>query len=86
MFPFLLNALLNNVGLRWTLRIWAFMTCVSTGIAFYGVRPRLPVPKFYAGQRRPLAPRMEYFKSPLFLSFVRRFGNNACSREEIASN
>ncbi|KAI0659207.1 MFS general substrate transporter [Cubamyces menziesii] len=68
-FPFLLNALLNNVGLRWTLRIWAFMTCVSTGIAFYGVRPRLPVPKFYAGQRRPLAPRMEYFKSPLFLSF-----------------
>ncbi|OSD08079.1 MFS general substrate transporter [Trametes coccinea BRFM310] len=68
-FPFLLNALLNNVGLRWTLRIWAIMTCVSTGIAFYGVRPRVPMAKFQPGQRRPLAPRMEYFKSPLFLSF-----------------
>ncbi|CDO70615.1 hypothetical protein BN946_scf184748.g12 [Trametes cinnabarina] len=69
-FPFLLNALLNNVGLRWTLRIWAIMTCVSTGIAFYGVRPRVPMAKFQFGQRRPLAPRLEYFKSPLFLSFT----------------
>ncbi|KAI0635227.1 MFS general substrate transporter [Trametes polyzona] len=68
-FPFMLNTLLNNVGLRWTLRIWAIMTCVSTGIAFFGVRPRVPIAKYRDGQRRPLAPRMESFKSPLFLSF-----------------
>ncbi|OJT01758.1 hypothetical protein TRAPUB_7814 [Trametes pubescens] len=68
-FPFMLNSLLNNVGLRWTLRIWAIMTCVSTGIAIFGVRPRVPVAKYRDGQRRPLAPRMESFKSPLFLSF-----------------
>lgn len=72
-FPFMLNALLNNVGLRWTLRIWAIMTCVATGIAFLGIRPRVPVSKLHPGQKRPrfIVPQMQYFKSPLFLSFVR---------------
>ena len=71
-FPFMLNALLNNVGLRWTLRIWAIMTCAITGLAFLGIRPRVPVVKPRPGQRRPrlIVPQMQYFKSPLFLSFV----------------
>ncbi|TBU59311.1 MFS general substrate transporter [Dichomitus squalens] len=70
-FPFLLNALLSKVGLPWTLRIWAIMTCTLTGIAFLGVRPRIPVPKRAPGQQRPrlIVPQMRYFKSPLWLSF-----------------
>ena len=71
-FPFMLHAMLNNLGLRWTLRIWAIMTCTATGIAFVGIRPRVPVTKPHPGQRRPrlIVPQMGYFKSPLFLSFV----------------
>ncbi len=71
-FPFMLNAMLNNLGLRWTLRIWAIMTCTATGIAFLGIRPRVPISKPHPGQRRPrlIVPQMVFFKSPLFLSFV----------------
>ncbi|KAI1798150.1 MFS general substrate transporter [Ganoderma leucocontextum] len=70
-FPLMLNALLNKVGLRWTLRIWAIMTCATTGVAFLGIRPRIPVVKRRPGQERPrfIVPQMQYFKSPLFLSF-----------------
>ena len=72
-FPFMLNALLSNVGLAWTLRIWAIMTCATTAVAFLGIRPRVPVSKPHPGQKRPrfIVPQMQYFKSPLFLSFVR---------------
>ena len=68
----MLDSLLNNVGLRWTLRIWAIMTCAVTGIAFLGVRPRVPIAKRHSGQSRPrlMVPQMQYFKSPLFLIFV----------------
>ncbi|PIL27566.1 MFS general substrate transporter [Ganoderma sinense ZZ0214-1] len=61
----------EKVGLRWTLRIWAIMTCATTGIAFLGIRPRIPVVKRRPGQERPrfIVPQMQYFKSPLFLSF-----------------
>ncbi|TFK84966.1 MFS general substrate transporter [Polyporus arcularius HHB13444] len=70
-FPFMLNAMLNNLGLRWTLRIWAIMTCTATGIAFLGIRPRVPISKPHPGQWRPrlIVPQMVFFKSPLFLSF-----------------
>ena len=69
----MLTTLLDKVGLRWTLRIWAIMTCTLTGIAFLGVRPRIPVAKRAPGQQRPrlIVPQMRYFKSPLWLSFVR---------------
>lgn len=74
-FPLMLNALLEKVGLRWTLRIWAIMTCATTGVAFLGIRPRIPTAKRRPGQERPrfIVPQMQYFKSPLFLSFVRLF-------------
>ena len=71
-FPLLLNALLNNVGLRWTLRIWAIGTTVAAGIAFLGMRGRLPVPKYNAVHRRPkLVPnRLDYLGTTLFWSVV----------------
>ncbi|KAM5540859.1 hypothetical protein V8D89_005503 [Ganoderma adspersum] len=69
-FPLLLNALLNNVGLRWTLRIWAIGTTVAAGLAFLGLRGRLPVPKYNAVHRRPkLVPnRLDYLGTTLFWS------------------
>ncbi|PIL34071.1 MFS general substrate transporter [Ganoderma sinense ZZ0214-1] len=69
-FPFLLNAMLNNVGLRWTLRIWAIVSTVITAIAVLGIRPRLPVPKFTGGQERPrfIPPQLDLLTSPLFWS------------------
>ena len=59
--------------MQWTLRIWAIMTCTTTGAAFLGIRPRVPIVKRRPGQARPrfIVPQMQYFKSPLFLSFVR---------------
>ena len=69
----MLNTLLEKVGLQWTLRIWAIMTCTTTGAAFLVIRPRVPIVKRRPGQARPrfIVPQMQYFKSPLFLSFVR---------------
>ncbi|KAH9932744.1 MFS general substrate transporter [Epithele typhae] len=71
-FPFVLNTLLNKVGLRWTLRVWAIGTSLFSGIALFGMRSRFPVPKFTAGQRRPkfLPPQVDFIKSPLFWSFI----------------
>ena len=71
-FPLLLNALLNNVGLRWTLRIWAIGTTVAAGIAFLGMRSRLPVPKYSAVHRRPklLPDRLDFLRTALFWSVV----------------
>ncbi|TBU21833.1 major facilitator superfamily domain-containing protein [Dichomitus squalens] len=71
-FPFLLNALLSEVGVRWTLRIWATGTAICSAIALLGMRSRFPVPKFNAGQRRPklIPSRLEFLHNPLFWTFV----------------
>ena len=71
-FPLLLNALLTNIGLRWTLRIWAICTTVLCGIAMLGMRSRLPVPKYNAVHRRPklLPGRVDFLRSTLFWSVV----------------
>ncbi|KAI0686604.1 MFS general substrate transporter [Earliella scabrosa] len=71
-FPFMLNGLLEKVGLRWTLRIWALGTSLCSAIALLGMRSRFPTPRFNATQRRPklIPPHMDWFRSPLFLSFV----------------
>ncbi|KZT07332.1 MFS general substrate transporter [Laetiporus sulphureus 93-53] len=66
-FPFLLQALLEKYGFRWTLRIWAIVTLVVVGVAILGFTPRLPVPKFQRGQRpRFIPPQMQFLKTPLF--------------------
>ena len=72
-FPFILNALLDKVGLAWTLRIWAIVTTIFCGIALLGLRPRLPVPKYPHGSRRPrfIPPQLGFVKTPLFWSVVR---------------
>lgn len=71
-FPFILNALLNKVGLAWTLRIWALMGALCAGIALLGVKARLPVPKYNAINRRPrLIPSdLSFLRTPLFWTFV----------------
>ncbi|OBZ73693.1 putative transporter ESBP6 [Grifola frondosa] len=72
MFPFLLNALLDRVGFRWTLRIWAIGVTIISSIALLGIRPRLPIPRYRSGQSRPrfIPPKMKFIKAPLFWSFV----------------
>ncbi|KAI0824623.1 MFS general substrate transporter [Trametes gibbosa] len=69
-FPFALNALLDKVGLQWTLRIWAIGSTLCAGIALLGMRPRLPVPKFTANQRRPrfIPPQLGFMRNPIYWS------------------
>ena len=71
-FPFILNVLLEKVGLRWTLRVWAIGTSVCSAVALLGMRSRFPVPKFSPGQRRPkfIPPQLSFYKNTLFWSFV----------------
>ncbi|RPD56103.1 MFS general substrate transporter [Lentinus tigrinus ALCF2SS1-7] len=71
-FPFLLNTLLDKVGLRWTLRIWAIGTSFFSGIALLGMRSRFPTPKYGATQRRPkfIPPQLTFLKTGLFWSFA----------------
>lgn len=71
-FPFMLNTLLEKVGLRWTLRIWAIGTSACSAVALLGMRSRFPVPKYSATQRRPkiIPPHLDWLKTPLFWSFV----------------
>ncbi|KAI0770597.1 MFS general substrate transporter [Fomes fomentarius] len=71
-FPFVLNALLEKVGLRWTLRILAMGTSSCSAIALLCMRSRFPVPKYNATQRRPklIPPHLSWLRSPLFISFI----------------
>ena len=71
-FPFMINSLLGKVGLRWTLRILAISTSLCSAIVLPAVRSRFPIPKFSPTQRRPklIPPQMDWFWSPLFMSFV----------------
>ncbi|KAL6300857.1 MFS general substrate transporter [Sparassis latifolia] len=66
--PFLLHALLDHLGFRWTLRIWAIMMLFLAGLALLGVQPRTPVPKFTNGRRRPrfVPPQMQFLRTALF--------------------
>ena len=45
-FPLVMKALLDAVGFRWTLRIWAAFMAVVGSIAVWSIRHRVPVPKF----------------------------------------
>lgn len=71
-FPFMLNSLLEKVGFRWTLRVYAFGSTLATAIGLLGMRSRFPTPKYNATQKRPklIPPHLGWLKSPLFLSFV----------------
>ncbi|PCH36281.1 MFS general substrate transporter [Wolfiporia cocos MD-104 SS10] len=67
-FPYMLEGLLAGIGFRWTLRTWSAITLVFAGIALLGMKPRLPVPKFQRGQRRPrfIPPQLQFIKTPHF--------------------
>lgn len=41
-YPFLFQACLNNIGFRWTLRIWALINLTVAGAAVALIKPRLP--------------------------------------------
>ncbi|TFK93289.1 MFS general substrate transporter [Polyporus arcularius HHB13444] len=71
-FPFLLNTLLDKVGLRWTLRIWAIGTSLCSAVALLGMRSRFPVPRYGSTQRRPkfIPPQLTFLKNALFWSFA----------------
>ncbi|KAI8986278.1 MFS general substrate transporter [Trametes punicea] len=71
-FPFALNALLDRVGFRWALRIWAIGTSLFSAMALSCMRSRFPVPRYIAGQRRPrfIPPQLGFMRSPLFWAFA----------------
>ncbi|TCD66900.1 hypothetical protein EIP91_000739 [Steccherinum ochraceum] len=70
-FPLMVKALLDEVGFRWTLRIWAAFMAVVGIISVWLIRHRTPVPKFSSGRARPrLVPaRLPFFKRSIFWVF-----------------
>ncbi|TCD70060.1 hypothetical protein EIP91_005041 [Steccherinum ochraceum] len=70
-FPLMVNALLDKLGFRWTLRIWAIGMAIVSGLALLGVNRRVPIPKFHAGQGRPrwIPPQVHFLKRAVFWSF-----------------
>lgn len=40
--PLLISALLDSVGFRWTLRVWAAIVFVVVGVALVFCKPRIP--------------------------------------------
>ena len=68
----MVNALLDKVGFRWTLRIWAVGMAVVAGLAMLGVKPRVPIPKYHRGQKRPrfIPVQMQFLRRPVFWTFV----------------
>ncbi|KAI0072284.1 MFS general substrate transporter [Panus rudis PR-1116 ss-1] len=70
-FPFIVNGLLDSVGMRWTLRTWALIEFVAGGLALLGVKSRTPTPKFRRGQPRPrfIPPRMQFLNKAVFWTY-----------------
>ncbi|THH27418.1 hypothetical protein EUX98_g6779 [Antrodiella citrinella] len=71
LFPFIVNGLLDSVDFRWTLRVWASIMAVLGGLAIFGIRRRIPAPKYHSSAMRPrLIPRnMQFLKVPIFWIF-----------------
>ncbi|KAF8310200.1 MFS general substrate transporter [Clavulina sp. PMI_390] len=68
-FPVMVTYLLENVGFRWTLRIWSLILLVLGGLAMLGMKPRLPF-SYAAKVKSELAGHwdLSFLKQPLFLS------------------
>ncbi|GAA6039081.1 hypothetical protein JCM8097_005310 [Rhodosporidiobolus ruineniae] len=68
-FPFVLNALLHNLGFAWTCRFWAIITAVVFAFSIYLVKPRIPTVK-PRGARGPwLAVDWRFLRSPTYNTF-----------------
>ncbi|KZO93658.1 MFS general substrate transporter [Calocera viscosa TUFC12733] len=63
-FPPLIGLLLERLGFRWALRIWAIAFALFTGGAFWFMKPRLPVPTVRAARSAPLD--LSYLRSPIW--------------------
>ncbi|EJT98607.1 MFS general substrate transporter, partial [Dacryopinax primogenitus] len=63
-FPPLIGLLLETVGFRWTLRIWAVAFAIFTGIAICFMKPRLPIPAVAQARSAPID--LSYLKNPIF--------------------
>ncbi|KAJ3876965.1 MFS general substrate transporter [Lentinula edodes] len=50
-FPLAIGACLDNIGFRWTMRIWAVILGLSCSLALFGSNPRVPVQRL--GTNRP---------------------------------
>ncbi|KDQ20064.1 hypothetical protein BOTBODRAFT_27484 [Botryobasidium botryosum FD-172 SS1] len=65
-FPILLNILLQKMGWRWTLRIWALGTAIPGGIAVWCVKGRIPIVKNQPSQVKPVS--LSFLRAPLFIA------------------
>lgn len=63
-FPPILGILLDRVGFRWTLRIWAIAFVIFSGTAVWFIKPRLPVPSRREPRRAPAD--LSYLRNPLW--------------------
>ncbi|EJT98603.1 MFS general substrate transporter [Dacryopinax primogenitus] len=63
-FPPLVGLLLERVGFRWTLRLWALAFAVFTAIAILFMKPRLPLITVRQARSAPID--LSYLKSPIF--------------------
>ena len=67
-FPLLANALLQQLGFRWTLRAMAALVGTLGGLALIGAKPRLPV----ARRATPAPLSLSFITSPVFIFVVSR--------------
>ncbi|KZT57503.1 MFS general substrate transporter [Calocera cornea HHB12733] len=65
LFPVVVGALLEKSGFRWTLRIWAVLFGIFTGLATWFVRPRVPVSRVRHARLAPID--WTFFKHPSFI-------------------
>ncbi|KDQ20063.1 hypothetical protein BOTBODRAFT_385802 [Botryobasidium botryosum FD-172 SS1] len=65
-FPILLNALLERMSWRWTLRIWAFGIAVPGCIAVWFAKGRMPIVRNQPSQAKPIS--LSFFRAPLFIT------------------
>ena len=83
--PLLISALLDSVGFRWTLRVWAACVLVVVGVALVFCNPRIPGRSLkgelrmklsvlflcQAGARPPMMPvNLSVWRNPVFWLFV----------------
>ncbi|KAI0788868.1 major facilitator superfamily domain-containing protein [Abortiporus biennis] len=71
LFPLIANALLDRIGFRWTMRVLAALVSILGGAALFFVQPRIPLPKFGSGQRRPpfIPSKIQFLGRPVFWAY-----------------
>ncbi|KZO99340.1 MFS general substrate transporter [Calocera viscosa TUFC12733] len=65
LFPVIVGFLLEKTGFRWTLRIWALLFGLFTGLATWFIKPRIPVSR--ARETRIAPVDWSFFVHPTFI-------------------